>query len=117
MNNVIKFHARQFETRAKKNAPRATQEQKQETLELIDVIRETFDFAHHHYNTGQGSLITPEIALHIKNFYRELSKLTARLEMAEGNFYAEQKYQLQGLLFKEIIKMDEFIDDGEETIQ
>jgi hypothetical protein len=115
MNNVIQFHARQFETRAKKNAPRATQEQK--TLELIDVIRETFDFMHQHYNTGQGSLITQEIAIHIKNFYRELSKLTARLEMAEGNFYAEQKYQLQGLLLEEIIKMDEFIDDGEETIQ
>ena len=44
-------------------------------------------------------------------------KLTARLEIAEGNHYAEHKYMLQGIIMEEILTMDEFTMDGEETIQ
>ena len=117
MNNIVNFYDKRFEKRAGKNVQRATKEQKQETLELIGVILETMQFAKGHYGVGEGDLITAEIAVHIKNFYRELSKLTARLEIAEGNHYAEHKYQLQGMLLEEILTMDEFTMDGEETIQ
>ena len=117
MNNIVNLYEKRFEKRAGKNVQRATEEQKQETLEIIGVILETMQFARGHYGVGEGQLITAEIAVHIKNFYRELSKLTARLEIAEGNHYAEHKYQLQGMLMEEILSMDEFTMDGEDTIQ
>jgi len=99
-NNILNF-----DKRAPKSQKQATKEQIANTQDKVQVICETFNGLAHHYATGGGALITPDSSMHIDNFYRELMKLTAKLEQAEGNFYPEQEGMLMGMLPEETEEM------------